>query len=233
MTNKTPSQNGLIDNQGWDAYWGEKKQKGSMLYDVIAEFYRKFIIRPSLNHFIKKYMKPGDQVLHAGCGSGQVDQDIRDYVNITGLDISVNALKVFDFEAKGKAKSLHGSIFQIPLPDASVDGIHNLGVMEHFTLEEIEKILNEFKRVLKGGGRMVILWPPEFGLSVIFFKVLKVIITTLTGKKDVKFHPDEISRIQSKKQAYEIFEKAGFQVLEYYFGPRDVFTYSVIVAEKK
>ncbi|MGZ6370773.1 MAG: methyltransferase domain-containing protein, partial [Bdellovibrionota bacterium] len=114
----------------------------------------------------------------------------------------------------------------------SVDGIYNLGVMEHFTEGEIDKVFAEFKRVLRPGGRMVILWPPEFGLSVIFFKVLKVLVTTITRRKDVKFHPDEICRVQSKKHALGIFQRSGFRVLDYYFGPRDVFTYSVIVAEK-
>src|SRR6476660_1672349 len=84
----------LIDNQGWNEYWGVKKKSGGVVYDVIAEFYRKFLIRPSLNHFIKKYFKPGSTILHAGCGSGQVDADIRHHISITGLDISPNALQI-------------------------------------------------------------------------------------------------------------------------------------------
>lgn len=225
----------LVDPQNWDEYWSGKETKKSdrKLYDLIAQFYRKFLIRPTLNHFIRKYFKPGSQVLHAGCGSGQVDADIREYVNITGMDISVNALRVFEYESQGKAKSLHGSIFEIPLPNCSMDGIYNLGVMEHFTHDEIDKILGQFKRVLRDNGKMILLWPPEFGLSVIFFKVLKFIIVALTGKKDVKFHPDEVSRIQSKKEARAILARNGLEMVEYSFSVRDIFTYSVLVAQKK
>ena len=134
----------LIDKQGWDEYWDvkEKKSGGSKLYDFIAEFYRKFIIRPTLNRFVYKYFLKESEVLHAGCGSGQVDKDIRSHVSITGLDISKNALKIFNRENEGFCKSLHGSIFSIPLPDSSMEGIYNLGVMEHFDETEIQKILS-------------------------------------------------------------------------------------------
>ncbi len=221
----------LEDKQGWNEYWGKKKNSGGVVYDVIAEFYRKFLIRPSLNSFIKKHFPKGANILHAGCGSGQVDADIRHHASITGLDISPAALEIYNRENKGFCKTLHGSIFQIPVADATYDGIYNLGVMEHFTEEEIGRILAEFKRVLKPGGKLVIFWPPEFGLSVLFFKVLKTSLKLLTGK-EFKFHPDEICRIHSKAHAYEIFGKAKLEVLDYAFGPKDVFTYSVIVAQK-
>ena len=64
-----------------------------------------------------------------------------------------------------------------------------------------------------------------------FFKVCTFLFK-LIGKSNVKFHPDEITRVQSKKQIQTLFEKAGFRVIENYFGIRDFFTYSVIVASK-
>ncbi|MGK5082332.1 glycosyltransferase [Bdellovibrionota bacterium FG-1] len=229
-----PSQKPNPDEQGWDSYWAnQKSHAGGLLYDAIAAFYRKFIIRRSLNWFTEKYFSPGAAILHAGCGSGQVDADIRNHFKITGLDISLNALHFYKRTNKDLCKTLHGSIFEIPMPSRSLDGIYNLGVMEHFTESEICKILGEFHRVLKPKGRMVILWPPEFGLSVLFFKSLKWVFTHILRKKDVKFHPDEITRVRSKKQVIQLFESAGFSVLEYYFGPKDVFTYSVICLEKQ
>lgn len=113
-----------------------------------------------------------------------------------------------------------------------MDGIYNLGVMEHFPHEDIQKILKEFHRVLKEDGKIVIFWPPEFGSSVTFLKMVKYVLEKVLRKKDVRIHPDEVSRIQSKKEAIEIFKRANFEVLEYYFGPRDFFTHSVIVARK-
>lgn len=221
----------LQDTQGWNAYWDKKKSKRGLVYDKVAEFYRRAIIRPSLNHFIKKNFAKGDPVLHAGCGSGQVDADIRSYISITAMDISPVALEIYKRENGPDSTTLWASIFQIPRPDASMTGIYNLGVMEHFTEEEIQRILREFHRVLRPGGRFVAFWPPEFGLSVLFLKALTTVLRPL-AKRDYKFHPDEICRIKSKQHAIDIFQKAGFHMHQYSFGPRDAFTYAVIVAEK-
>jgi len=228
-----PADAALRDEQGWDAYWdGQKTRAGGLLYDAVAAFYRKWIIRPSLNRFVKRHFGPGAQVLHAGCGSGQVDADIRHHVSITGLDISVNALRLYKKVNRGHCQALHGSIFRIPLPDGAMDGVYNLGVMEHFTEEEIRRVLREFRRVLKADGRVVVFWPPEFGLSVLFFKGLGWLFRNVLGKKDVKFHPDEITRVRSRGHVTGIFEAEGFEVLEYSFGPRDLFTYAVVAAQR-
>jgi len=223
----------LRDEQGWDAYWdGRKTHAGGLLYDAIASFYRRWIIRPSLNRFVKRHFAPGARVLHAGCGSGQVDADIRHHVSITGLDISVNALRLYTKVNRGHCRALHGSLFRIPLPDGAMDGVYNLGVMEHFTEEEIRRILREFHRVLKESGRAVVFWPPEFGLSVLFFKGLGWGFRHVLGRKDVKFHPDEITRARSRRHLTAIFESERFRVLDYSFGPRDLFTYAVVAAER-
>lgn len=220
------------DTQGWEDYWANSKPAGRHLYDAVATCYRKLIIKPSLTYFVKKYFASGAEVLHAGCGSGQVDTSIRDYISITGLDISVNALRFYRKTNRNFCRLLHGSILDIPLPDGSIDGIYNLGVMEHFTPPEIQQILTEFFRVLKPGGRIVLFWPPEFGVSVLFFKALKWFSATVLRKPDVKFHPDEISRVQSKAQVQRMITDAKFSLLEYYFGPKDCFTQAVVVAEK-
>jgi len=218
----------------WEIYWEEQKESaGGSLYDFIASFYRVFIIRRILNFFLRKYFKSGAKVLHAGCGGGQVDADMKEFVKIVGLDISPRALAINEKVNQGKCRLIQGDIFDLPFADRTFDGIYNLGVMEHFTGSDIERILKEFHRALKDDGKIVIFWPPEFGLSVIFLKGVKFFIEKILRKKNVQIHPDEITRVQSKKHVVDIFDNANFKVLEYYFGPRDVFTYAVIVAEKK
>jgi dolichol-phosphate mannosyltransferase len=218
------------DPQGWDAYWNQKKSGWSVVYDLVADIYRKLLIRPSLNYFIRKTFKKGDKLLHAGCGGGQVDSQIRNYAEILPLDISVNALNWYR-RVNGDCQVIHGSIFEIPLPDQSLDGIYNLGVMEHFTEDEIGGILKEFRRTLKPEGKILLFWPPEFGVSVSFFKGLKSILGFF-GKKDAKFHPDEITRVRSKEHVVGLLNKAGFSMYEYYFGIKDMYTQAMIVAGK-
>jgi ubiquinone/menaquinone biosynthesis C-methylase UbiE len=83
-------------------------------------------------------------VLHAGCGSGQVDEYIVNYIRITALDISPNALRIYKKIHGEKCSTVLGTIFELPFPDQSFDGIYNLGVMEHFTEDDIQKILRSF-----------------------------------------------------------------------------------------
>jgi dolichol-phosphate mannosyltransferase len=218
------------DPQGWDDYWEVKKTGWSFVYDLVADIYRKLLIRPSLNRFIKSSFDPGARLLHAGCGGGQVDSQLREYADILPLDISVNALNWYR-RVNGNCKVLHGSIFDIPLSSGSMDGVYNLGVMEHFTEDEIVSILKEFHRIIKSNGTIVLFWPPEFGLSVSFFKCLGSLLRVF-GKKDAKFHPDEITRVRSREHVRGLLEAAGFEMSRYYFGPRDLYTQAMIVGKK-
>ncbi|HTB32628.1 MAG TPA: class I SAM-dependent methyltransferase [Bacteroidia bacterium] len=217
--------------QDWDIYWAAKNRKANAAYDFLAGIYRRLIVKNILNHFIFKYFTKGSEILHAGCGSGQVDVDIAPKYNITALDISKHALLIYERVHKGKCKTIQGNIFKMPFNDETFDGVYNLGVMEHFTPEEINQILVECKRVLKHKGRIVILWPPTFGFTVFVLDSAHFILNKIF-RMNVKLHPAEITRLRSEKFAQEVFKAAGFNVIKYYFGIRDLFTQAVIVAEK-
>jgi dolichol-phosphate mannosyltransferase len=216
----------------WDAYWLQKKKPGALVYDLIAAFYRKFIIKPGLNHFARKYFSPGARILHAGCGGGQVDSDIAHRLSISALDISEQALSMYRKCQPLSERLIHGSIFEIPAGDSTFDGIYNLGVMEHFTEPEIHRILTEFHRVLKPGGKIVLFWPPSFGLTV---RVLAAVHWVLhkAGKHEIKLHPDEITHVRSRKQVRAYLQSTGFSFLHLHFGCRDLFTQAVVVGRKE
>jgi ubiquinone/menaquinone biosynthesis C-methylase UbiE len=117
---------------------------------------------------------------------------------------------------------LQGDLFALPYRDGSLDGIFNLGVMEHFTGPQIDRILQEFHRVLKPNGRVILFWPPEFGLSVMALKTVAW----------MELHPPEISRIPSFAWARAVMARNRFRVLGMHFGWRDLFAQVVVVAEK-
>jgi dolichol-phosphate mannosyltransferase len=215
----------------WTAYWIEKKKPGALLYDLVAAFYRKFIIKPQLNRFAGKYFPSDAKVLHAGCGSGQVDSDIAQKLRISALDISEQALSTYR-KCQPKSECLiHGSIFEIATSESTFDGIYNLGVMEHFTEPEIHKILKEFNRVLKPGGKILLFWPPSFGLTVRVLASIHWILRRIS-KSEFKLHPDEITHVRSRKQIRAYLSAAGFSLLDFHFGYRDLFTQVVIVGQK-
>ena len=78
---------------------------------------------------------------------------------------------------------------------------------------------------------MIICWPPLFGVSVIFLKLVHYVLNRLL-KMNVRLHPREFTLLSSRRQAENIFGEAGFAVEECYFGIRDFFTQYVIVASK-
>ena len=215
----------------WDQYWLLKKEPGGLLFDLVAAFYRKFIIKRILNYFTSKHFSPRTRILHAGCGSGEVDTDLIQRFTISALDISIPALSIYRKYHGNAPELLHGSIFRIPAGPDAYEGIYNLGVMEHFTEEEITRILDEFHRVLKPHGKIILFWPPVFGLSVRFLAALRWLLTKTLGR-EIKLHPDELTHIRSRRQARKYLEQSGFCLEEFYFGMRDMFTHAVIVGRK-
>ncbi|MDP3698753.1 MAG: methyltransferase domain-containing protein [Nanoarchaeota archaeon] len=217
--------------QGWDSYWSEKNKVSNNIYDRIAKFYRKYIMTNIFDHFIKKNFSSGSTLLHAGCGGGYADICIVDYATITALDNSSNALEIYKKNHGDKCKVILGDILNLPFENKTFDGIYNQGVMEHFSEDEIKVILSEFKRILRDDGKLVIFWPPTFGSTTNTLDALHFILNKIL-RRNIQLHPPEVSRINSKKHATEIFSKAGFSVVDYYFGAKDFFTQVVIVAKK-
>ena len=103
--------------------------------------------------------------------------------------------------------------------------------MEHFTEAEIAEILVEYHRVLKPSGKIILFWPPEYGLSVIFLKIVHFVLNRVLNKQ-IELHPPEITRVKSRKQIDAFLRAARFSKTEFSFGPRDLFTYAIIVGLK-
>jgi len=215
----------------WDIYWADKDRPSNVVYDFLAGIYRRLIVKNILNHFVRKHFSKGISVLHAGCGSGQVDTDIREFINITALDISSHALRIYKNVNGDKSCTIQGNIFSMPFENNTFEGLYNLGVLEHFTQQEILQILIECKRVVKPGAKIIVLWPPVFGFTVFVLDTTHFILNKIF-KMNVKLHPDEISRVKSRSHAIETFKNAGFEIIEYYFGIKDIFTQVVVVAQK-
>ena len=216
----------------WDDYWGKKQDIHAHTYDRIAIFYRKYIIKPYLKKYITRYFTRDSRLLHAGCGSGQVEEEIPGAIfPVIGMDISQNALAVYR-QCHTDPNLIRGNILAIGIKGESLDGIYNLGVMEHFSEDEMHIILREFHRILKPDGVAVLFIPPEYGSTVIFFKIVHYLLNTVL-KRDIYFQPPEPSRVRSKRWIEGIIRPAGFELIETGFALNDFFTYAVVVIRKK
>ena len=104
------------------------------------------------------YLNNVVDIIDLGCGGGLVTEEIARHFpnrNVTGYDISEGALN----QARSHGATLVnlnykvGSLYQIPLPENSVDGVIVSDVFEH--LDDLPRALSEIHRVLKPGGILV------------------------------------------------------------------------------
>jgi malonyl-CoA O-methyltransferase len=96
----------------------------------------------------------GKRILDAGCGKGRFARVLRESdrtAEIWGLDISPEMLKF----APAGVKKAAGSMTALPFPDQTFDFVYATESLEHAV--ETEKAVSELCRVLKPGGRLVII----------------------------------------------------------------------------
>jgi len=221
----------LVDPQGWNSYWDQKATRTNRAYDVIATVYRQAVIRHELERSITSNYAAGSHLLHAGCGSGQVDERLHRYARITAVDISPSAVRLYQANNPSAFSIRHASILSLPFPSESFDGAYNLGVMEHFTRDEIALVLRELKRVLKPDGKLTLFWPHAHATSVAVLNTAHWLLNDVAGKS-TRLHPPEVSLVRSREWVGGILEEAGFTLRKYSFGARDFFVQAEIIAEK-
>ena len=220
----------LHDPQHWESYWKQSQELSKRSYAVIASLYRRAFIRPRLHRVLSHSVGRGSSLLHAGCGGGQVDQGLHERMRITALDISAEALWQYQSHNPDAYRVQHGDILALPYENGSFDGYYSLGVIEHFTEQEISRILSEAFRVLRPRGKMVLFWPHARATSV---RVLGFVHRLLARSgSDTKLHPAEISLLTSQEMAKRCLEQSGFRLESYDFGAKDLWIQAVIVAER-
>jgi SAM-dependent methyltransferase len=105
---------------------------------------------------IHEYARAGDVMLDAGCGSGRVFQyafDDRQRPHlIVGVDVTDEPGGNGNIDAAARA-----DLGRLPFRDATFDLAISSHVAEHLT--EPERVFGELARVLKPGGRLLVLTP--------------------------------------------------------------------------
>lgn len=227
----------LNEPKEWDHYWnGTANSVLTRFYKIVASFYRNKIIGPYLKRSLLSEFRGNHKasLMHAGCGGGEVDLYVPNSFRVVGLDFSSEALAAY--------RNLHpdsitvlGDILDLPKLGIkeSFDGIYNLGVMEHFSRDENIRILLGFNKLLKPEGKIILFWPPSFGLSAMFLDSLHLAMKLFQGTKFRALVPDEPNRYKRRKSLKRDLEECGFKLIRTTFTYRDLFTFVTVVAVKK
>ncbi len=104
-------------------------------------------------------LRPGERVLDAGCGSGRLLPVIGEQIGPTGslveLDFAPGMLAIARRRPHaGNVTFVLGDAHSLPLPDGDFDKVIALALLPH--LDDKAVALQEFRRVLKPGGELVI-----------------------------------------------------------------------------
>lgn len=105
---------------------------------------------------ISNVAKPDVQILDAGCGVTFFPFFLNQRYNVTCVDQDdyVDMFRAINEKQDTKVNFIRSALNSLPFPDDSFDVLYCISVLEH--TDNYPKILDEFKRVLKPGGLLIV-----------------------------------------------------------------------------
>jgi ubiquinone/menaquinone biosynthesis C-methylase UbiE len=106
---------------------------------------------------IRKYLRPGERLLDAGCGRYmKFCKEFAGAAEVVGIDLE----RVLETDNKTAPFGVRGDLGHLPFPSEHFDIVISRSVIEH--LPDPEQVFREFYRVLRSGGRVVIVTPNKY-----------------------------------------------------------------------
>jgi demethylmenaquinone methyltransferase / 2-methoxy-6-polyprenyl-1,4-benzoquinol methylase len=164
---------------------------------------------------VEAIVQPGDRVLDACCGTGDLAIAAeREGGIVTGLDFSPRML----VRARRKSDSIdwvEGDVLALPFDDGSFDvatvgfGVRNVA--------DLGLAIRELRRVVRPGGRLAILeitqprgvLRPFFSLW--FDRIVPLLGKVLPGGKAYSYLPASVRRFPGAEELAALLERGGFE----------------------
>jgi len=144
----------------------------------------------------------GDTIVDVGCGEGiTLEKLLKAFPgkNILGVDAEAENIGICN---RHKLPVISGDVYQLPLENDSVDCVLFSEVIEH--LDHPEQALAEIRRVLRPGGRVIIIFPNDF-----MFKVSRI----MTGMiKEAFYDPGHVMQWTPAK-IRNALKTGGFSII--------------------
>jgi ubiquinone/menaquinone biosynthesis C-methylase UbiE len=153
----------------------KKDEKTMPLSEIVPEYNSSLsLVKNLFWNRIKYAISFGDiddskKILDIGCGIGNLLREIRkknEACELYGVDFNVNVRSLSIPSCKLKIEDANNLSFE----DNYFDIVYALDVLEH--IKEVEKAINEIKRILKPNGKLIITGPTES----FFYKLCRFLI---------------------------------------------------------
>lgn len=106
---------------------------------------------------IHRHLQPGSRLLDAGCGRYlRFCREFSTVADVVGIDLE----RTFETDNQGAPFAIRGDIGALPFRSGHFDMVISRSVVEH--LEDPAAVFREFSRVLRPGGKVVILTPNKY-----------------------------------------------------------------------
>ena len=101
-------------------------------------------------------------LLEFGCGVGRVMRYLTEYRRVYGVDVSEQMLAFARRRVPGgNVDFLRVEGLRLPLPQASIDFLYSLFVLQHIDRKDVRDLIREFRRVVRPGGLLYLQFPEE------------------------------------------------------------------------
>lgn len=194
------------EKENWDQFWTSNTE---------SRFTKKSWSKIRIMALLDEILKPGMKVLDAGCGSGFFSHYfISRECEVYTLDYSDSALLV----AKKKTNNQSKAYLKENLLDAdfgrryagTFDVIFTDGLFEHFTKEDQDKILNNFKASKKATGIITTFVPNKYS----WWEIIRPLV--MPG---IHEEPFTLKQLKTLHNGLEILKEGGMNVLPMRFSP--------------
>jgi demethylmenaquinone methyltransferase/2-methoxy-6-polyprenyl-1,4-benzoquinol methylase len=174
------------------------------------------------------------RILDLGCGTGDLAIEIArmsgEDAEITALDYSLPMLerarqKAASAGVEKKVNFVHGQATQIPFPDGHFDCVGISFAFRNLTYKNplCQPHLAEVKRVLKGGGRYVIVessQPQNPLIKTLFHLYIRAVIgpagTLLSGNKGAyRYLTESMTGFYAPPEVSDMLAAVGFKTISY------------------
>lgn len=130
------------------------KSEYSLMYRSEEKLWWYKSLREIINFYIKKHASKKNKILDAGCGTGMNIFFLRSKgYDVKGIDLSPDAIAFC--KRRGLKNVTLGNITKTPYTSGSFNVIISLDVLGHLDASSRKKTINEFYRLLKPNGFII------------------------------------------------------------------------------
>lgn len=196
----------ITGKENWNNFWSLNRD---------SRFTRKSYSKERMMRLLGEVLRPGCEVLDAGCGSGFFSNYfIQQECNVTSLDYSDSALEITRRLTDGRSKAYLKADLLDPQFGEQYAGKFDLiftdGLFEHFSAENQAKIMNNFKRVKRPDGIIVTFVPHRYSWWTL------VRPWVMPGIHETPF---TLKQLRGLHQGMEIVKSGGLNVLPIALSP--------------